>query len=119
MKKIFENERDCLIKILNINDIITFYNNSNIEEIKEYRDKITSDILFNNKDFLRILYIHIYEKILIPDYKKILIEISKEYPNDYFCIQNVLSINIITDIIIKNKNIIFEELLINSINIYE
>ena len=119
IEKQIENERKCLIKTLNINDIIKYYNNSNIIEIKEYRNKTSSDILFNNKDFLRILYIHIYEKLLIPDYKKILIEISKEYPNDYFCIQNVLSINIETDIIIKNINKIFEEILINSINIYE
>ena len=81
-----ENENDCLIKTLNINDFIKFYNNSNIKKIKKYRDKTSSDILFNNKNFIRILYMHIYVKLLIPEYKKIIIKLYKEYPNDYFCI---------------------------------
>ena len=119
IEKEVQNERDCFIKIININNLINFYNNNNNEKIKKYKNKTSSDILFNNNDFLRILYIHIYEKLLIPDYKKKLIELNKEYPNDYFCIQNVLLINIISDIIIKYRNILYEELLINSIEIFE
>lgn len=111
------NEMDCLIKTLSINNLIDYYNSSNNEEIKKYKNKISSNILFNNKDFLRILYINIYKKLLVPYCHKRLIEIIKEYPNDYFCIQNFESINIFTQVIINNKNKIIEELLTNSINI--
>ena len=111
------NEMDCLIKTLNINNLINYYNSSNNEEITKFKNKISSDILFNDKDFLRILYMNIYKKLLVPYFHKRLIEIIKEYPNDYFCIQNFNSINIFTEVIINNKNKIIEELLTNSINI--
>ena len=111
------NEMDCLIKTLNINNLINYYNSSDNEEIAKFKNKISSGILFNDKDFLRILYMNIYKKLLVPYCHKRLIEIIKEYPNDYFCIQNFNSINIFTEDIINNKNKIFEELLTNSINI--
>ena len=117
IEKEINNELDYLINTLNINNLIDYYNSTNNEEIKKYKNKMSSNILFNNKDFLRILYINIYQKLLVPYSHKRLIEIIKEYPNDYFCIQNINSINIFTEVIINNKNKIFEELLINSINI--
>ena len=102
-----------MIKTININNLINYYNSSN----NNYKNKISSDILFNYKDYLRILYMGIYKKLLVPYCHKRLIEIIKEYPNDYFCIQNFNSINIFTEVIINNKNKIYEELLTNSINI--
>ena len=50
------NEMNCLVNTLNINNFIDYYNSSNNKEIKKYKNKISSNILFNNKNFLRILY---------------------------------------------------------------
>jgi hypothetical protein len=113
-----DKEMDCLTKTLNINNLIDFYNSSNNEEIKKYRKKKSSNILFSNKVFLRILYINIYIKYLVPYCHKRLVEINREYPNDYFCIENIKSIDICTEVIMNNKNKIYEELLTNSIKIF-
>ena len=77
------NEMNCLINTLNINNFIDYYNSSNNKEIKKYKNKISSNILFDNKDFLRIVYKNIFQKLLVPYCHKRLIEIIKEYPNDY------------------------------------
>ena len=102
------NEMNCFVNTLNINNFIDYYNSSNNEEIKKYRNKISSNILFDNKDFLRIVYKNIFQKLLVPYCHKRLIEIIKEYPNDYYFIQNIKSINIFTEVIINNKKKIFE-----------
>ncbi len=38
------NEMDCLINILNINNLIYYYNNNNNEEIKKYKNNMSSNI---------------------------------------------------------------------------
>ena len=115
-------EKNFFSQKLNINNLIEFYNNN--ENMKKYKDKIPSNILFINNNFLRILDYNIKHESLISQLKENLLDNYKKYPNDYFTIQNILSIDIIFNIkdknIVKNnENKIIEYVLVNSINILE
>ena len=120
IKKEIEMEREFFTKKLNLKNIINFYNNS--KEMKKYRNQFTADVLFNNINFLRILVINIKVKISIPDFKNYLLNNYLEYPNDYFSIKNVFIIDEIFNIknenlIKKNENEIYEDIIKNSIKI--
>ena len=84
-------EKNFFSQKLNINNLIEFYNNN--ENMKKYKDKIPSNILFINNNLLKILNYNIKHESLISQLKENLIENDKIYPNDYFTIQNILSID--------------------------
>ena len=98
----------------NTNYLISFYNEK--KELEKYKRKYSSDKLFKDKNFIRILNININEILDIIDLKNTLINYNIKYPNNYVIIQNIKAIEKISE---KDKDIICENLIINSIKIFE
>ena len=96
--------------------LITFYKDN--EKMKNYRNEISTDILFNNHNFIRILNTNIKVILLIIKFKKTIIDNYKRKPNDYLRKKNIFSIDEIykdENLEKSNENIIYVKLLINSI----
>ena len=96
------NEYKILNKLLNVK-----------LEFEKYKNKYPLEELYINKNFKRILIINIKEKINMIEFKKLIVDNYKNYPNNFLFLQNVNNLYQLNNKI--NKDELCEDLINSSI----